>query len=117
MDIEIEGISLDIMRGALDQAKRGRTHIIEKMEDELPKPRAEMSKWRTTHHHRNIINPEDIGTVIGPGGKMIRKIIEETGATIDIEDDGTVLIGSIEAAGGEAARDKILSLVKRIEMH
>ncbi len=98
MDIKIEGISLDIMRVALDQAKRGRTHIIEKMEEVLPKPRAEMSKWApriiTVH-----INPEDIGTVIGPGGKMIRKIIEETGATIDIEDDGTVLIGSIEAAG------------------
>lgn len=115
MDIKIEGISLDIMRVALDQAKRGRNHIIEKMEEVLPGPRAELSKWApriiTIHIH-----PEDIGTVIGPGGKMIRKIIEETGATIDIEDDGTVLIGSVEAAGGEAARDKILNLVKRIEV-
>ncbi len=115
MDIKIEGISLDIMRVALDQAKRGRNHIIEKMEEVLPKARPELSKWApriiTIHIH-----PEDIGTVIGPGGKMIRKIIEETGATIDIEDDGTVLIGSVEAAGGEAARDKILNLVKRIEV-
>ncbi|HNB23319.1 MAG TPA: polyribonucleotide nucleotidyltransferase [Candidatus Melainabacteria bacterium] len=115
MDIKIEGISLDIMRVALDQAKRGRNHIISKMEEVLPKARPELSKWApriiTIHIH-----PEDIGTVIGPGGKMIRKIIEETGATIDIEDDGTVLIGSVEAAGGEAARDKILNLVKRIEV-
>lgn len=116
MDIKIEGISLDIMRVALDQAKRGRNHIIEKMEAVLPAPRKEMSKWApriiTIH-----VNPEDIGTIIGPGGKMIRKIIEETGASIDIEDDGTVLIGSIEAAGGEAARDKILNLVKRVELN
>jgi len=115
MDIKIEGISLDIMRVALDQAKRGRNHIISKMEEVLPKARPDLSKWApriiTIHIH-----PEDIGTVIGPGGKMIRKIIEETGATIDIEDDGTVLIGSVEAAGGEAARDKILNLVKRIEV-
>ncbi len=115
MDIKIEGISLEIMRVALEQARQGRMHIIGKMEEVLPAPRREMSKWApriiTLH-----INPEDIGTVIGPGGKMIRRIIEETGATIDIEDDGTVLIGSVEAEGGEAARDWIIRLVKRIEV-
>jgi polyribonucleotide nucleotidyltransferase len=115
MDIKIEGISLDIMRVALDQAKAGRLHIIEKMEAVLPSPRKELSKWAprilTLH-----IDPEDIGTVIGPGGKMIRRIIEETGATIDIEDDGTVLVGSVDGAGGEAARDWIIRLVKRIEV-
>jgi len=113
MDIKIEGISLEIMKDALEQAKRGRIHIIEKMETALPRPRAELSRWapRIISIH---INPEDIGTVIGPGGKMIRRIIEETGATIDIEDDGTVLIASVEGQGGEAARDQILSLVKRI---
>lgn len=113
MDIKIEGISLAIMKVALDQAKRGRIHIIEKMEAVLPKPRAQLSKWAprilTVH-----IDPEDIGTVIGPGGKMIRRIIEETGATIDIEDDGTVLIASVDSVGGEAARDWVLRLVKRI---
>ena len=113
MDIKIEGISLAIMKVALDQAKRGRVHIIEKMEAELPKPRPQLSKWAprilTVH-----IDPEDIGTVIGPGGKMIRRIIEETGATIDIEDDGTVLIASVDSVGGEAARDWVLRLVKRI---
>lgn len=115
MDIKIEGISLDIMRVALDQAKRGRMHIIDKMEEVLPAARKELSQWApriiTIH-----IDPEDIGTVIGPGGKMIRKIIEETGATIDIEDDGTVLIGSVDSQGGEQARDKILRLVQRIEV-
>lgn len=115
MDIKIEGISLAIMSVALEQAKRGRLHIIEKMEAVLPSPRTELSQWAprilTLH-----IDPEDIGTVIGPGGKMIRRIIEETGATIDIEDDGTVLVGSVDGAGGEAARDWILRLVKRIEV-
>jgi polyribonucleotide nucleotidyltransferase len=115
MDIKIEGISLAIMKIALEQAKRGRIHIIEKMEEALPKARTEMSPWAprilTLH-----INPEDIGTVIGPGGKMIRRIIEETGATIDIEDDGTVLVASVDQTGGEAARDWITSLVKRIEV-
>ena len=115
MDIKIEGISLEIMRVALDQAKAGRIHIIERMEATLPSYRAEMSKWAPRIITLRI-DPEDIGTVIGPGGKMIRRIIEETGATIDIEDDGTVLIGSVEAAGGEAARDWISRLVRRIEV-
>ncbi len=115
MDIKIEGISLAIMKVALDQAKRGRIHIIEKMEQALPKARTQMSPWAprilTLH-----IDPEDIGTVIGPGGKMIRRIIEETGATIDIEDDGTVLVASVDQVGGEAARDWITRLVKRIQV-
>jgi polyribonucleotide nucleotidyltransferase len=112
MDIKIEGISTAIMKVALEQAKRGRVHIIEKMEAVLPKARTELSSWApriiTIH-----IKPEDIGTVIGPGGKMIRRIIEETDATIDIEDDGTVLIASV-GTGGEAAREAILRLVKKI---
>ncbi|MDZ4832973.1 MAG: polyribonucleotide nucleotidyltransferase [Candidatus Melainabacteria bacterium] len=115
MDIKVQGISVEIMRVALEQARKGRMHIIDKMEATLPAHRETLSKWAprliTIH-----INQEDIGTVIGPGGKMIRRIIEETGATIDIEDDGTIVIGSIEAAGGDAARDMILGLVKRIEI-
>ncbi len=113
MDIKIEGISLDIMKVALEQARRGRMHILDKMEAVIDSPRAELSKWApriiTIH-----IDPDDIGTVIGPGGKMIRKIIEDTGATIDIEDDGTVRIASVESGGGEAARDTIIRLLKRI---
>jgi polyribonucleotide nucleotidyltransferase len=114
MDIKIEGISLAIMKVALDQAKRGRVHIIDKMEEVLPKPRTVMSPWAPRILTIRI-DQEDIGTVIGPGGKMIRRIIEETGATIDINDDGTVLIASVDQSGGEAARDWIIRLVKRIE--
>lgn len=115
MDIKIEGISLEIMKVALDQAKRGRIHIIDKMEAVMPQPRAELSQW-APRILTVTIPQEDIGTVIGPGGKMIRRIIEETGATIDIEDDGTVLIGSVDRDGGEAARDWIIRLVKRVEV-
>ena len=113
MDIKVQGISIEIMRVALEQALKGRRHIIDKMEAVLPEPREELSKWAprliTIH-----IDTEDIGTVIGPGGKMIRRIIDETGASIDIDDDGTVVIGSVDAAGGEAARDMIQMLVKKI---
>lgn len=115
MDIKIEGISIEIMRVALEQAKRGRLHIIDKMESVLPGPRKELSKW-APRIIKVSIPQEDIGTVIGPGGKMIRRIIEETGATIDIEDDGTVLIGSVDGAGGEAARDWIIRLVKKVRI-
>lgn len=115
MDIKVEGISLEIMTVALDQAKRGRFHILDKMEAVLPGPREELSRWAPRIIQIQI-DPEDIGTVIGPGGKVIRRIIEETGATIDIQDDGTVLIASVEAVGGEAARDWIVRMLKRIEV-
>ena len=115
MDIKIEGISLAIMQVALEQAKRGRQHIIDKMEAVLPGPRPQLSKWAPRIISLRI-DPEDIGTVIGPGGKVIRRIIEETGATIDIQDDGTVLIASVESEGGEAARDWIVRMLKRIEV-
>jgi polyribonucleotide nucleotidyltransferase len=116
MDIKIEGISLDIMRVALEQARKGRMHIIGEMEKVLPKPRTELSPWAPRILTIQI-DPEDIGTVIGPGGKVIRKIIEETGATIDIQDDGTVLIASVESNGGEAARDWIVNMLKRVEVN
>ncbi len=115
MDIKIEGISLEIMRVALEQARRGRMHIIDKMEEVLPAHREQLSKWApriiTIH-----IEQDEIGTVIGPGGKNIRRIIEETGATIDIQDDGTVLIASVESAGGEAARDWIVRMLKKVQV-
>jgi polyribonucleotide nucleotidyltransferase len=114
MDIKIEGISLEIMKIALEQARQGRIHILEKMDAALSAPRPELSKW-APRILTITINQEDIGTVIGPGGKMIRRIIEETGATIDIEDDGTVRIGSVDSEGGEAAKAWILNLVKRVE--
>lgn len=114
MDIKVQGISIEIMRVALEQARRGRIHIIEKMEAVIEEPRQELSKWAPRLITLKI-NPDDIGTVIGPGGKMIRRIIEETGASIDIEDDGTVVIGSVEGEGGESAKTMIERLVKKIE--
>ncbi len=115
MDIKIQGISIEIMRVALEQARRGRLHIIEKMEQVLPKPRPDLSAWAPRILKMQIAQ-EDIGTVIGPGGKVIRRIIEETGATIDIEDDGSVIIASVDPVGGQAAREWISRLVRKIEI-
>ncbi len=112
MDIKVQGISIEIMRVALEQARKGRVHIIDKMEAVIEKPRGDLSPYAPRLITINI-DQGDIGTVIGPGGKMIRRIIEETGASIDIEDDGTIVIGSVNGAGGEAAKDMILRLVKR----
>ena len=103
MDIKIGGVTKDIMSEALQQAKQGRMHILGKMAETIAEPRAEVSSFapRIT----TIQIPVDkIGSVIGPGGKMIRSIIEETGVKIDIEDSGTVRIASVD---GEAAAKAI----------
>lgn len=91
MDIKIKGISIDIMRKALEQARLGRLFILEKMLEVIKEPRPDISPYapRITTMY---VNPEKIGEIIGPGGKTIKKIIEETGAKIDIDDDGTIYI-------------------------
>ncbi len=114
MDIKIQGISLEIMRQALKQAYEGRVHILGKMNEAISAPRTEMSPWAPRMITMKI-EPDTIGTVIGPGGKMIRSIIEETGATIDIEDSGLVTITSVNGEGGERARDIIKRLTMKIE--
>lgn len=109
MDIKILGISVDILAEALIAAKKGRLHILGKMLEVISEPRKEMSRYAP----RIIvlkIDPDTIGSVIGPGGKNIRAIIEETGATIDIEDDGTVHITCVEAEGS----DKAVSIIRRM---
>ncbi len=109
MDIKIAGITEDILRKALTQAKAGRLHILGKMLEAMPVPREDISKWAP----RIIICkiPVDkIGALIGPGGKMIRSITDETGVKIDIEDDGTVHIATNDA---EAAK-KALKIIKSI---
>ena len=114
MDIKIQGISIDLMRTALEQARVGRLHILSKMAEALEKPRADLSPYAP----RIItvqIDPDSIGTVIGPGGKMIRSIVEETGAQIDIEDDGTVLITATLGEGGLKAQKIIEDLTRKIE--
>ncbi len=113
MDIKIQGISVDIMRNALEQARVGRLHILSKMTEAIREPRPALSPYAPRMITMKI-DPDTIGTVIGPGGKMIRSIIEETGATIDIEDSGLVTITS-SGDGGERARDIIKRLTMKIE--
>lgn len=115
MDIKIQGLDLDTMGMALDKAKAARLHILGEMAKTIDRPRSDISPFAP----RIItikINPEKIGDVIGPGGKIIRAIVEETGAKIDIDDDGTVLIASVEATAGEAARARVLAIVEEAEI-
>jgi polyribonucleotide nucleotidyltransferase len=114
MDIKIRGISLEIMKKALEQAKTGRLFILDRIGEALQAPRNELSKYApkimTLH-----IDKDQIGTVIGPGGKMIRSIIEETGANIDIEDSGLVTITASGGDGAQKARDIIERLTRKVE--
>jgi polyribonucleotide nucleotidyltransferase len=102
MDLKINGITAEIMKAALEQAKSGRLHILGEMNKVLDKARPEMSEWAPTIVTIKI-DPEKIRDVIGKGGSVIRQITEETGATIDIENDGTVKIASVDAASGREA--------------
>ncbi len=106
VDIKIKGLSFDIIERALSQAKEGRDFILDKMEEAIKSPRAELSPYAPRVISFKI-DPEKIGAVIGPGGKMIRSITEETGVQIDIEDDGTVLITTADAAAAKVAKAKI----------
>ena len=115
MDIKIDGITKEIMQQALAQAKDGRLHILGKMNEIISKPRAEMSEWAP----RIIvikIDPEKIRDVIGKGGVVVRGIQEETGTTIEIEDDGTIKIASVDKADGEAARKRIEDITADVEV-
>ena len=115
MDIKVEGITLGIMRKALAQAKEGRIHILRKMLAVCPHSRSEMSS-----HAPRIeviqIKPSKIGTVIGPGGKQIRAIVEETGVQIDINDAGLVSIASNDAIGMQRAKEIIHNLTAEVEI-
>ena len=107
MDIKIKGLTKEIMEKALEQARVGRQHILDIMEQTIAKPKDTLSQYAPKLTMLKI--PVDrIGDLIGPGGKNIRKIIEITGATIDIEDDGTVVVGAHDQASGDAA----LKLIK-----
>lgn len=115
MDIKIKGISTEIMAEALERAKKARLFILDKMEEVLPEPRPELSKFAPRIHHIRI--PVDsIGTVIGPGGKTIREITEKTGAIINIDDDGTVTIASVESEASDEAMRIIKALTASPEV-
>ncbi|HUP88018.1 MAG TPA: polyribonucleotide nucleotidyltransferase [Longimicrobiales bacterium] len=115
MDIKIEGLTLDIMREALQRANKGRMHILDIMDKTLESHRGELSKWAPSITTIQI-NPEKIGEVIGPKGKTIRAIQEETGTTISIEDSGVVTIASVTSEGAERARQRIAEMTQEPEV-
>ncbi len=115
MDIKIQGITREIMQVALEQAKEGRLHILGEMNKVLSEPRAQMSEWAPTIMTFKI-DPEKIRDVIGKGGAVIRAITEETGATVDIENDGTVKIASVDGASGKEARRRIELITADVEV-
>jgi len=115
MDIKIQGITREIMNKALDQARDARLHILGEMNKVISKPREEMSEWAPTIMTMKI-DPEKIRDVIGKGGAVIRAITEETGATVDIENDGTVRIASVDGASGKEARRRIELITADVEV-
>jgi polyribonucleotide nucleotidyltransferase len=115
MDIKIKGLSRDILARALAQAKTGYMHIMEKMLAVISEPRAELSPYAPRIITMQI-HPDKIREVIGPGGKMINKITSETGADIDIEDDGTIYIAAVNQEKGKQAQKMIEALTKDVEI-
>jgi polyribonucleotide nucleotidyltransferase len=115
MDIKITSITREIMKVALDQARNGRLHILGEMNKVLSKPRENMSEWAPTIITLKI-DPEKIRDVIGKGGAVIRQITEETGTSIDIENDGTVKIASVQGAAGREAQRRIELITADVEV-
>jgi polyribonucleotide nucleotidyltransferase len=114
MDIKIDGITEEIMKVALDQAKRGRLHILGEMAKVISTPRSEMSEYAPRLLTIKI-HPDKIREVIGKGGATIRSITEETGTTIDITDDGTVVIASVNRLAADEAKKRIEQIVSDVE--
>jgi polyribonucleotide nucleotidyltransferase len=115
MDIKVEGITPEIMKVALEQAKAGRLHILGEMNKVISKPRETMSEWAPSIITLKI-DPEKIRDVIGKGGAVIRQITEETGTTIDIENDGTVKIASVNGTAGREAQRRIELITADVEV-
>ncbi|HSV18535.1 MAG TPA: polyribonucleotide nucleotidyltransferase [Casimicrobiaceae bacterium] len=115
MDIKIQGITKEIMAVALSQAREGRMHILQKMQEALPHARTEISQHAPRMYSFKI-NPEKIRDVIGKGGSVIRALTEETGTTIDIQDDGTVTIASVNADACDVARKRIEAITAEVEV-
>lgn len=114
MDVKVTHLTHEQITKIIAQGRDGRMFILGKMLEAMPKSRAELSKFAP----RNVqihIDPSKIGTVIGPGGKMINSIVEETGAMMDIDDDGTVTISGTEPAGVDAAVKRVEALTKEVK--
>lgn len=115
LDLKIDGISLDLLKDCLAQSKEGRLFILDKMSAALTSPREQLSSFAPRIDVLKI-NTEKIGELIGPGGKTIKAIIASTGASIDIKDDGTVLVGSIGAEKSDAAIKMIRAITDEVEV-
>lgn len=115
MDIKIDGLSKDILEEALQQAKKGRMEILDSMLSTIPASRGELSRYAPKILTMKI-NPDKIRDVIGPSGKQINKIIEDTGVKIDIEQDGTIFISSTEEDMNQKAKKIIEDLVREVEV-
>jgi len=115
MDIKINGITKDIMKAALTQAKEGRLHILGIMKDAVGKPREELSSFAPRMITMKI-NPEKIRDVIGKGGAVIRALTEETGTSIDIAEDGTVTIACMSSEAGDLAKKRIADITAEVEV-
>jgi polyribonucleotide nucleotidyltransferase len=115
MDIKINGITAEIMKVALEQAREGRMHILGIMKQAVPGPRVEMSNY-APRIMKMKINPDKIREVIGKGGSVIQALTRETGTTIDIEDDGTISIACLSQEAGQAAVDRIKAITAEVEV-
>ncbi len=115
MDIKIEGLKREILEAAMEQARVGRLHILDQMDNVIDAPRAEMSPYAPRVFSIKI-DPDKIGAVIGPGGKVINKIIDQTGVKIDIDDTGLVLITAPDGDSGQRAKDMVLGITKDVEV-
>ncbi len=115
MDIKIQGITREIMSKALDQARHARLHILGEMNKVISEPREQMSEWAPTIMTMKI-DPDKIRDVIGKGGAVIRAITEETGASVDIDNDGTIRIASVDGASGKEARRRIELITADVEV-
>jgi polyribonucleotide nucleotidyltransferase len=115
LDIKTEGIDYKIIRESLYRAKEARLLILQKMLQALPEPRKEISPYAPRLLTVKI-DPEKIGKLIGPGGKTIKKIQEQTGAQIDIEDDGTVYISAVDGAAAEKCRDLVEAMTAEVKV-
>jgi polyribonucleotide nucleotidyltransferase len=115
LDLKIDGINIDLLNTALKQAKEARVFVLEKMKEALASPREELSTYAPRIEIIKV-NPEKIGELIGPSGKTIKKIIASTGVTIDIQDEGNVLVGSADAAKSKEAIEMIKAITEDIEV-
>ena len=115
MDIKIQGITREIMSKALEQARDARLHILGEMNKVISAPREQMSEWAPTIMTMKI-DPDKIRDVIGKGGAVIRAITEETGASVDIDNDGTIRIASVDGASGKEARRRIELITADVEV-